>query len=513
MNRLSPATQAPGFSYRGLVSVPPRWGAFLLGILLLVLWAVPAAAQSGNLEDKETKQAIQGMIAASKARAAIVKKISEAVVHISVEKTVKNDNGHKGNAPDMFDDEFFKRFFAPRLPVPPREFKQRGLGSGSIVDKRGYILTNNHVVADADKIVVKMKDGTELEAKLIGADPATDLAVLKIEGSELPLAPLGNSDLLQVGETVIAIGNPFGLEQTVTQGIVSAKGRSQVGLADYEDFIQTDASINPGNSGGPLINLNGEIVGVNTAIFSRSGGNMGIGFSIPINQARLVMTSLIDSGKVTRGFLGVVIQDVTPELAEAMGVDVKEGVLIANVGDDTPAGKSGIHQSDIILTFNGRPVKNTNALRNVVAATKPGAKVPVDLIRDGKTKRITVTVGEQPKDMRAAIRGSESSPGDSPGGEQPEAVLGLEVQPLSPDLARRLGYAGLTGVLVSDVKADSPAAEGGLRRGALIEKVNRNTVKSVQEFRAQIARIASGKSILMLVRFERSNQFVVIKKP
>lgn len=498
---------------KGFGSQRVRWGLIMVLAVSLLVWAIPAAAQN----DAETQKAIQALIAGSKARAAIVKEVSKAVVHISVEKTVKNngprENGPQSRKPDLFDDEFFRKFFAPRLPVPPREFKQRGLGSGTIVDKRGYILTNNHVIADADKIVVKLKDGTELKAKLIGADPATDIAVLKIEGKNLPLATLGNSDQLEVGETVIAIGNPFGLEQTVTQGIVSAKGRSQVGLTDYEDFIQTDASINPGNSGGPLINLYGRIVGVNTAIFSRSGGNMGIGFSIPINQARVVMAALIDSGKVTRGFLGVVIQDVTPELAEAMGVDVKEGVLIANVGEDTPAGKSGIRQSDIILRFNGRTVKNTNALRNVVAATKPGEKVPVELIRDGKPERIMVEVGEQPKDMRAAIRGHGNGQGQDPADDHPEAVLGLEVQPLSPDLANRLGYTGASGVLISNVKPDSPAAQAGLRRGALIEKVNRRSIKNVQEFRTQISKVASGKSILMLVRFERSNQFHVVKKP
>jgi serine protease Do len=365
---------------------------------------------------------------------------------------------------------------------------------------------------------VKLQDGRELQGKLVGADPATDLAVVKIDAPNLPVATLGNSDTLEVGETVIAIGNPFGLEQTVTQGIVSAKGRSQVGLTDYEDFIQTDASINPGNSGGPLINLKGEIVGVNTAIFSRSGGSMGIGFSIPVNMARSIMQSLIQSGRVVRGFLGVVIQDVTQELADAMGVKVNEGVLIANVGPNTPAAAAGMKQGDIVVHFNGHPVKSSNELRNAVAATKPGKQVPMDLMREGKPLRLMVTIAEQPQDMRAAIEGpkpeGEHGPGAGPGpGGRPEEALGMQVEVLTPDLAERLGYQDVKGVVVSAVAPNSPAADAGLRRGTLIESVNRKTVVSVQEFRTEISRVPSGKRILLLARFGGANQFVVIKKP
>ena len=493
---------------------PTGWAltasALVALFFLVVAFATPLSAQIQH--DAETQKAIDGLVRASKARAAIVKQVSGAVVHISVEKTVK-DNGQTGNLPDFFDDEFFRRFFAPRLPVPPREFKQRGLGSGAIVDKRGFILTNNHVIAEADKILVKLKDGREIEAKLVGADPKTDIAVLRIKADKLQVAKLGNSDNLLIGETVIAIGNPFGLEQTVTQGIVSAKGRSQVGLTDYEDFIQTDASINPGNSGGPLVNLRGEIVGVNTAIFSRSGGNMGIGFSIPINMARKVMQDLIDTGKVTRGFLGVVIQDVNRELAEGFGADIKEGAAIVTVGPDTPAAKSGIRQEDIIVTFNGRNVKNSNELRNAVAAIRPGSRVPVDLIRDGKEKRLMVKIGEQPTDMRAAIEGStgqkDSEQGRKPG-HRPEEALGMQVEPIS---RAKKDYKGLSGVVISKVAPNSPASEAGLREGALIEKVNRKAVRNVQEFRTQIGKVPSGKPILMLVRFGNSNQFIVLKKP
>jgi serine protease Do len=359
-----------------------------------------------------------------------------------------------------------------------------------------------------------MKNGEEYQAELIGADPPSDLAVLKIDAKNLPVAKLGNSDAIEVGETVIAIGNPFGLEQTVTQGIVSAKKRSQVGLTDYEDFIQTDASINPGNSGGPLINLNGEIIGINTAIFSRSGGSMGIGFSIPINMARQIMISLIDHGKFVRGFLGVVIQDINKELAEALGVQPKEGVLIANVGPKTPAGKSGIRQQDIILTFNGKTVKSTTALRNAVAGVRPGIQVPVELLRSGKKMRLMVTIGEQPKNMQAAIEGPRSRRGRTgPRRGRPERSLGIELEPLTQRLREQLGYQNRQGVVVSKVKPGGPAAEKGFRNDMLIERINSKVVRTVREFRTEIAKVKKGASILMLVRFRNSSRFIVIKKP
>ena len=484
-----------------------------MALAIVLLAAAPALSWAD--QDRQTREAIQILINASKARAAIIKGVAPAVVHISVEKLVESNGQKDQPVPDFFKDEFFRRFFGPRMPNP-REFRQRGLGSGSIVDKRGYILTNNHVIAGADRIVVKIQDGQEYEAKLIGADPKTDLAVLKIEAKNLAVVRLGNSDKLDVGETVIAIGNPFGLEQTVTQGIVSAKKRSSVGLTDYEDFIQTDASINPGNSGGPLINLSGEVIGVNTAIFSRSGGSMGIGFSIPINMARQVMDALIKHGKVVRGYLGVVIQDIDKELAEALGVRPREGVLIANVGPESPADKAGIKQQDIVTHFNGRAVKTSNELRNAVAGIQPGNKVPVKLLRNGKSMVVRVTIGEQPENMRAAIEGQGSPPSlDSPGGGggRPETSLGMTLENLTPALARRLGYRNRGGVIISQVAPNGPAADKGLRRGSLIERVNSKKIRNVQNFRTQVNKVKKGESILMLVRFRQTTRFVVLKKP
>ena len=490
----------------------------LLALGFLSRWqpaqAQQTAVQSPSAQARfspEIQRDIDALIRASKARAAIVRRVSPSVVHISVEKRVTG-NSH-GQQPDMFEDEFFRRFFQPRLPNP-REFKQRGLGSGFVVDARGYILTNNHVVGEADKILVKTQDGTEMEAKLIGTDPATDLAVIQVAASNLPVAVLGNSEVLEVGESVLAIGNPFGLEQTITAGIVSAIGRSSVGVTDYEDFIQTDASINPGNSGGPLVDLRGEVVGVNTAIFSRSGGNMGIGFAIPMRMARSIMTALIDSGKVERGFLGVVIQDVSKDIAGALGVSPHSGVLVANVGDDTPAGRSGIKAGDIIVEFNHRKVRSVNELRNVVAAIKPGSSVPTALIREGQALTLPVTVGLQPEDMGSAIRGEEKESGKAP--EQPvasEESLGMKIQPLTPALAERLGYRGFSGVVVTAVAPDSPAGEAGVREGTLLMEANREPIGSLEDLRGVLNQTPSGQFVLFLARVGKFNRFVAIKKP
>jgi serine protease Do len=488
-----------------------RKGLVRLLVLAVLGGAVMTLSPPAQAVDNDaTQKEMESLYRESKARAAIVKRIGSAVVHIAVEKTVKS--GSKEDQPDPFDEEYFRRFFGPRLP-PGREFKQRALGSGTIVDsKNGYILTNNHVVADSDKLSVKLPDGRTFDAKVVGTDPATDLAVIKIEGKDLPQGKLGNSDEMEVGESVIAIGNPFGLEQTVTLGIVSAKGRSSVGLTAYEDFIQTDASINPGNSGGPLMNLKGEVVGVNTAIFSRSGGNMGIGFSIPINQARSVMDSLIKFGKVTRGFLGVVIQDITPDIGSALGVPAGEGVLVANVGPNTPAGKSGVKQSDIIVTFNGKPVKSVNALRNSVASIAPGTAVPAEVLREGKRMKLTIKIEEQPADMPAAIREGGPGPGGKGAPGEAAQVMGMTLQELTPEIAERLGYSGQTGVVVSDVEANSGAANAGIQQGALILSVNRKPVKTVAELKEAISKAAEGQGILLLVRLGQVDRFIAIKK-
>ncbi len=488
--------------------------ALLLPALLLAVLLV--AGGTVRADDASVLKDLERLNLESKARAALVKRVSPAVVNVSVEKLVKSGSGGGGGEEggDPFDDEFFKRFFQFRAPGPPQDFKQRGLGSGTIVDKRGYILTNNHVVTGADKITVKLPDGREFLAKRVGVDPASDIAVIKIEGADLPIAKLGNSDEMDVGESVIAIGNPFSLDQTVTLGIISAKGRSQVGVTDYEDFIQTDASINPGNSGGPLINLRGEVIGVNTAIFSRSGGNMGIGFAIPINEAKDVMTSLIETGKVTRGFLGVVIQDITPEIAGALGVNANEGVLVANVGANTPAGRSGVKQGDVILSINSRNVKSVNQLRYYVASIKPGQTIPAEVLRGGKRMKLSIRIDEQPQDMRAAI--GEAGQEEQGGPNVPstaDRVLGMSLQSLTPELAEQLGYQGLKGLVISDVDPNGPAASAGLQQGALIMEVNQRPIRSVQDFREQVQKTPKGKYLLVLARLGQFDRFMAVQKP
>ncbi len=496
-------------------------GALVFVLFLPALLLVAGLSSTPLLADTEAD--IELLIRVSKARAAIVKRVSTAVVHISVEKTVRGRDGRGGRNrrggrgrpgnPEYFDDEFFRRFFQPRLP---REFKSRGLGSGSIVDRQGHVLTNSHVVGDADKITVKLPDGREFEATLVGADPGTDIAVIKISGKNLPVVELGDSDGLEVGESVLAIGNPYGLEQSITAGIVSAKGRTALGLADYENFIQTDASINPGNSGGPLVDLHGKVVGVNTAIFSRTGGNQGIGFAVPINQARQVMNALIATGKVARGFLGVGIQDVDPDLAAAMKFGVRGGVLINAVGGpDTAAAKAGIKQGDLIVKFNGRPVRNRNTLYNAVAAVKPGTIVSVDLIRGDKKMTLQVEVGLRPDDPQTAFRGGQTprARNEPPTTDKMEKAFGLTLSPLTREVAERWGYAGRSGALVKSVAPGSAAAEAGLRPGALIERFNGEPVQSIEDFRRLASRVPKGKNVAVLMRHGRSTRFLALKVP
>ncbi|MBW2146189.1 MAG: DegQ family serine endoprotease [Deltaproteobacteria bacterium] len=395
----------------------------------------------------------------------------------------------------FFGDEFFERF--RQAPGERRQYRQQGLGSGFIVDKRGYILTNNHVVQDADEITVTLADRRTFDAKIIGTDPKSDLAVIKIEGKDLPVAKLGDSDKIRVGEIVLAVGSPFGLMQTVTSGIISAKGRANVGIADYEDFIQTDAAINPGNSGGPLINLDGEVIGINAAIVTRSGGYQGIGFAIPINMAKIIMDDLIQRGKVTRGWLGVSIQEITDDLAKSFGLEKPQGVLVADVTEGSPADKAGIKRGDVVMGLAGKEIQDVAHLRNQVAALEPGQTVEISVIRDGKKKTMRVTIGTL----------------SAPGLAVVDAVkkLGLEIQDLTPEIADRLGYEGQEGVLVTNVVPGSPGQLAGLERGDLIQEVNRMKVTDVDSFNQVLAKAIESKSVLFLVRHGEYSRYLVMR--
>ncbi len=473
-------------------------GVFLLVFLMLALSA-------NQLEAKPLDPDIALLDRTAKAFAKVVQKARPAVVFIRVEKTVEKSTAQGPfnymDPFDFFNDPFFQRFFGPRFhrPQPKRKFKERGQGSGFIVDKKGYILTNNHVVGGADLIEVRLFDGREFKAKIIGTDPQSDVAVIKIDvDDDLPVLPLGDSDKLQVGEWVIAVGNPFGLSESVTVGVVSAKGRNRIGINDYEDFIQTDAAINPGNSGGPLINIRGEAIGMNTAIFSRSGGYMGIGFAIPINMAKAVMRQLIEKGKVVRGWLGVVIQEINEDLAKSFGLEKPEGVLVTEVADDSPAKRGGLKQGDIILQLNGQKVKDVGDLRNRIALTPPGTKVKLLVLRDGKKKLLVVKIGEKPGETTVAgVRHGILK------------KLGLSIQDLTPELAEQFGYKEGQGVLVSEVEPGSPAERAGIRAGFLIEEVNRVRVHNVKECMEALRK--SKRRVLLRLTDGEFTRYVVIR--
>jgi serine protease Do len=481
----------------GLIAVPLAAALLLFAPAGLVQARTDAAAtlnQDIGLLERE-----------SKARAAIAKEASSPVVNITVEKKASAEQTSSPEPHPPFNDQFMRRFFQGQIPDSPRDPNVHGLGTGIIVSAQGYVLTNNHVVADADKITVRLPDGRVFPAKRVGTDPATDVAVLKIEGKDFPVAKLGDSDEIEVGESVLAIGNPFGLDQTITAGIISAKGRNQVGVAEYENFIQTDASINPGNSGGPLLNLKGEVVGVNTAIFGNSGGNMGIGFAIPINQARSVMKTLIADGKVVRGFLGVSIQEAGPELAAAMSLAPDQKVLVSGVGSETPAAKAGLKQGDVILSFRGKAMPSVNALRYAVANVKPGETVPVEVLRDGKQLSLSVKIAEQPKDMVAATSGAPGGPADR---GSADAVLGMKLRTLSPELAAQVGAKSDHGVVIADVDSNGPAAAAGLHEGDVLLEVNHHPVRTVREVREEVGRAPAKKYVLMLVQSGHADRYV-----
>jgi serine protease Do len=427
----------------------------------------------------------------------LAKKLSPVVVNIS---TTQLSGGGPGMPSPFGEDdpfsEFWKKFFGNPPPRGPQ--RQKSLGSGFIIDRDGSILTNNHVVENAERIVVKLADGREFDAKVVGRDSKTDIAVIKInDKGNLPVASLGDSDKVEVGEWTMAIGNPFGLDNTVTAGIVSAKGR-HIGAGPYDNFIQTDASINPGNSGGPLINLRGEVVGINTAIFSRTGGNIGIGFAIPINLAKELVPQLKSKGKVTRGWLGVVIQKVTPDLAESLGLDQARGALVANVAKDGPAERAGVKVGDVIVEFDGKEVKDSNELPILVARTAVDRKARLKVLRDKKEVNLTVMIGEL-KDEEVVASSEEK--GD----------LGLTVQRLTPQIAESLGLERVEGLVITAVEPGSAGEEAGLRRGDVILEMDRKAVRNLAEYRKALEGAKKGKGILFLVRRGESTLFLALK--
>jgi len=427
----------------------------------------------------------------------LAEKLKPAVVNIDTEATVSV--GGPFTSPNMPRDfkDFFERFFGR---MPEQKQRRQAMGSGFIVSEDGYIVTNNHVVEKAEKITVRLLDKRHFEAKVVGSDPKTDVALLKIEANDLPHVILGDSDKLKVGEWVLAIGNPFGLDHTLTAGIVSAKGRI-IGAGPYDDFIQTDASINPGNSGGPLFNFHGEVVGMNTAIIAQG---QGIGFAVPVNVVKDVISQLKDKGRVVRAELGVLIQPVTKELAESFGLEEIKGALISQVMSGSPAEKAGLRRGDIVIAFNDKEIKEFHNLPRIVNIPPVGSKAKVKILRDGETKTLTVVLGEQKERLAAA----QSQPGEK---QQEEPKLGLTVQDITPEIAEAMGLDRTEGVVVTGVSTDSPAQKAGLKQGDLILEVNRQAVKSGREFAKLVGKADKKKPLLLLIQRGQSNLYVPLK--
>ncbi|NIP28067.1 MAG: Do family serine endopeptidase [Phycisphaerae bacterium] len=473
----------------------------VLFVFLIVLAPLSALAEDAGID---------ALRQVSKAFAKIAEEASPAVVGIKAEKTITYDQPTMREWPfgeqfDPFEDDIFDRFFrwySPRRREPrQRKYQQRAQGSGFIVSADGYILTNNHLVGDADKVLVKVEENSEVEAKVIGTDPDSDVAVIKIDAKDLTHLELADSDKLEVGEWVVAIGNPFRLSQTVTAGIVSAKGRSGFRLATFEDYIQTDAAINPGNSGGPLLNLDGKVVGINTFIISQSGGYMGIGFAIPINMVKFVYQRIIEKGEVERGYLGIWYEELTPESASTLGLDEDtKGVAIADVLKDSAAEKAGLKRYDVIIELDGKPVENGNEFLNRVSMLKPGTKVKIVVLRDGKRKTLSAKLERRPSQDKASDEEKETS-----------LNLGFTVKNLTDEYAERLGFEELSGVLVTGVEAGSKAAEKGIAVGMLIMEVNREPVKNTKEFDEAIKKAGKDGSVLLLVNDGRYTRFIVLK--
>ncbi len=439
----------------------------------------------------------------NKALIDIAKAVNPTVVTVFTKKVYKV---HQNLLDPFFNtpfEDFFGDFFGNRgkRPQPKeKEFVQEGMGSGVIVSSDGYILTNNHVVKGVDKVKVRLIDKRTLDAKVIGTDPKTDIALIKIDAKNLPVAKLGDSDKLQVGEMVLAIGSPLNpnLDHTVTSGIVSAKGRANMGLADYEDFIQTDAAINPGNSGGALINMDGEVVGINSAIATQSGGFQGIGFAVPINLAKNIMEQLKKYGKVTRGYLGVYIQDLTPTMAQAMNLKVSEGAIIADVEKGGPAEKAGIKAGDVVVEFNGRKITGSAHLRYLVASTPPNTKVTLKIIRDGNEKEITVKLGtlkqeEIAKTTKAKLKN----------------LLNFNVVGVNSQTAKKYGIdTNAKGVIVVDLKPYSSAARAGLANGDLIIAMNGKSIKDLDSFNEAVKKLKKGSTVFLRVQRGERKFFV-----
>ncbi len=463
--------------------------AGLMFVLSLSAWSYAYA-----VEAEISKESVDILTKVGQATAEIVDAVRPAIVNISTTRTVK----FQGGGDPFLDDPFFRRFFGERFKTP-KERKSLGLGSGVIVDASGYILTANHVIQGADEIKVTLSDKREFKGKIVGSDIMTDIGVVKIDTKDLPSVKMGDSAELRVGETVLAIGSPYGLSQTVTMGIVSAVGRANVGIADYEDFIQTDAAINPGNSGGALVNVRGELVGINTAIFSTSGGYQGIGFAVPTSMAKAAMDSLINKGKVVRGWLGLSIQSLTPELAKQFELTDEKGVLVGDIVEDGPADKGGLQRGDIIVEVRGKKIDDPNQIRNMVAGIEPGQEIEIKIIRDNKPVIKNVTISELPADARKPAKG-----------EYGNLLNGVSVQELTPEFIERFDIPKkLKGVIIAEVDEDSPAF-GIIRPGDIIQEINKQKIAGLRDYENVAAKIKQGEDVMLFISRGQASKYITL---
>lgn len=486
----------------GWTGAAALFGAAILGYTATQPEISPIGTTSAHAQSAD--DGVAALKSQSRAFVSIANQVLPSVVSITTSKIMHPTNGSGGSR--LFGDDLMRRFFEDN---GPQEFNQQGSGSGVIMDSRGYILTNNHVVANADELEVTLYDGRTAKAELVGTDSESDVAVIRIDLDKLSPATFGDSDKIEVGEWVLAAGNPFQLNYSITSGIVSAKGRSQIGLANYEDFIQTDAAINPGNSGGALVNLDGEVIGINTAIATRSGGYQGIGFAIPINMAAENARDLIDDGKVTRGFLGVTIRDLDDVMADYYKLDDPKGALVQGVEPGEPADRAGVEQGDVIVSVNGREVADSDALRMNVARLRPGSKIDVEVIRDGRRKNLTVELGERNLN-NLAENTSEASPKESSYFDK----LGFEAEDLSRSSYEEYEIErDVQGVLVTDVKALSPAGKANFRSGDVIIKVDDEWVDSRTKLEATLDGKEAGSPTLFLVLRGGREMFLALRMP
>jgi serine protease Do len=487
--------------------------ATLLATLLLIAAPLGAGAATPaptpdnvqqNPEAGVDPSAKESLRQTGRAFASVARQASPSVVFIQVEGPPRQ-SAHPFGPGSPFGDDFLRRFFGEQFPGAPRQGPEGGsptFGQGSgfvFLNRNGnaFIMTNNHVVQDAERIRVRFDDGREFDAEVTGTDPQSDIAIIQIPGLDVPALPMARSAELEVGEWVVAIGSPFGLRSTLTVGVVSATGRTALGINDYEDFIQTDAAINPGNSGGPLMDLDGRVVGMNTAIFSRSGGYMGIGFAIPIDLAQAIAVQLIEQGKVIRGFLGVAIQPLTPELAESFGIDRHQGILVAQVTAGSPAAEAGLQVGDVIVGYRGDGVEDVGDFRNRVALTSPGSQVQLAVLRNGQRLQMNATIGSQ--EQEGVVAGATATTRE----------IGLVVQTPTPEMAEPLGVTPGEGVVITQVLPQSPAAAAGLTPGTLILQVNRQPVASAEAFNRAIEASTTNRAML-LVRVGDAQRYVVV---